>query len=329
MAALWLLAVTPVSGQVRYQSISNAHEVIERWQPDLHLYVKGDLGVAPAQLNALESWLDENAKHWTVVLMQSARGETYQSPDGRNLRGMDAVEHALGHGLANQTSFGDLVNDKIGEQDGTVFVLFLQERKFSYYSSDAQDHRGLGESRWIGFLDRHAIRAMRGGGRIVDAVKSTITSIDSSLDQAIERELADAERLARAREQAAAQAQTDIELAKAGVAEVEAAATALQANYPQAEGELAHPPTAEWKTKLDRLAADLTKDNAVSTSQSVEQLFASIGAVSAELCRAGGAGRESSAAGRAGHCSADRATRNCEARSTRDTPADRSCQAAA
>ena len=63
---------------------------------------------------------------------------------------MDAVEHALGHGLANQTDFGNLTNPKLGEQDGTVFVLFLKERKFSYYSSDAQDRRGLGQSRWIG-----------------------------------------------------------------------------------------------------------------------------------------------------------------------------------
>ncbi len=45
----------------------------------------------------------------------------------------------------NRTDFGNLVHPKTGERDGAVFVLFLQERKFSYYASDAQDRRNLGD----------------------------------------------------------------------------------------------------------------------------------------------------------------------------------------
>ncbi len=114
---------------------------------------------------------------------------------------MDAVEYALGHGLANRTGFGRLEHPETKETDGAVFVLFLQERKFSYYGSDAQDRRALGESRWVGDLDREAIRAMRGGGRIIDAVKNTVEEINQQLSEKIAAEKAEAERLKQQAEQ--------------------------------------------------------------------------------------------------------------------------------
>jgi len=94
---------------------------------------------------------------------------------------MTAVEHALGKGCSNQTGFGDLKDSRTGKANGAVFVLFLKERKFSYFASAAFDKRGLGECYWIGRLDKPAINAMRNGGRIVDAVKDTVTSISNPL----------------------------------------------------------------------------------------------------------------------------------------------------
>ena len=94
--------------------------------------------------------------------------------------GWTQVEYALGHGLANRTDFGGFGPPTTGETDGAVFVLFLVERKFSYYGSDLHDQRGFGKSKWIGDLDREAVRAMRNGGRIVDAVKNTVTAINSA-----------------------------------------------------------------------------------------------------------------------------------------------------
>lgn len=163
-------------------------KVVAKWTADQHLYVHGDIGVGKAQLAELEEWLDKNGPHWTVVLMQEAETQLFMSADARKYTGMDAVEYALGYGLNNRTGFGKLKHPVTDEADGTVFVLFLKERKFSYFASEAQDRRKLGEAHWIGELDQPAFRAMRAGGRIIDAVKDTVTSINSKLEQAIQTE---------------------------------------------------------------------------------------------------------------------------------------------
>ena len=136
----------PLEAQQAARSFESIGDVVSQWTEDQHLYVRGSVGISDDQLSKLETWLDENGKHWTVVLMDTAVGQSYQSPDRRLFNGMDAVEYALGYGLANRTDFGRLESDKTGQTDGAVFVLFLRERKFSYYGSDAQDTRRLGES---------------------------------------------------------------------------------------------------------------------------------------------------------------------------------------
>ena len=45
----------------QYPNIRSAGDVIEKWNPDQHLYVKGDLGIGTKQLESLEQWLDEQA----------------------------------------------------------------------------------------------------------------------------------------------------------------------------------------------------------------------------------------------------------------------------
>jgi DnaJ-domain-containing protein 1 len=159
--------------------------VVNQWQATQHLYVKGNIGVGLEQLNRLEYWLDHNATNWTVVLLEHAGQEVYRDTAGDVFTGMDAVEHALGKGLPSQTAFGQLIDARTQERNGAFFILFLKERKFSYYGSDAQDRCSLGEEQWAGNLDRPAVAAMRGSGRIVDAVKDTIVSINRQLDQRI------------------------------------------------------------------------------------------------------------------------------------------------
>lgn len=178
--------------------VSTATSVVNLWQEHQKLYVKGDVGVGQPQLDALEVWLDEHGPHWTVVLTENAAGEDYTDADGTRYTGMDAVDMALGKGLANRTGFGTLTHPKTGERDGAFFVLYLKERKFSYFASDAQDKRRLGEDYWEGNLDGPAIAAMRSGGRAVDAVKDTILNINRRLDQRIASEIAQRERRALA-----------------------------------------------------------------------------------------------------------------------------------
>lgn len=245
----------------RYPNVGSAEEMIQAWSADQHLYVKGELGVGASQYEQLESWLDENAAHWTVVLMRNANNEQYTSLDRRHFTGMDAVEYALGRGLALRTSFSDLVDSRTGETDGAVFVLFLDERKFSYYASEAQDVRSLGESHWVGELDRPAFRAMRGGGRILDAVKSTITNINTRLTQKIDAEREQEERERRAKQRAYVNLKTDIAALRKSIAEAEAKAAAVKEKYPAATGELTTPPTETWRRALDEADGALTQDN--------------------------------------------------------------------
>ena len=174
------------AGSLNYFRFSDISDMIHGWKPNQHLYVKGDLGLSPAQMIELEGWLHKQG-HWTAILMESASDQRYVNTDGRVEVGMDAVELSMSD-LMEVGSYRNQTNATTGEQDAAVFILFLRERKFSYRASEAFNRRGLGQNRWIGKLDRPAYRAMRGGGRIIDAVKDTVKSINAPLRNAIAEE---------------------------------------------------------------------------------------------------------------------------------------------
>ena len=225
-------------------SVATATDVVQQWQPDQHLYVKGDVGVSAANLAELEQWLDANGPHWTVVLLQHARAEAYQAADGRAYSGMDAVEVALGKGLSNRTGFGRLEHAQTRESDGTVFVLYLSERQFAYFASDAQDRRGLGESHWIGELDRDARRAMQGGGRILDAVKDTVNSINRRLDRAIAQQRQRERLLEQQRQHDLAEVGLAITAAQEAAQQVQARVSQLSAEDATSSGPMLSPPVS-------------------------------------------------------------------------------------
>ena len=263
------MAQQPSSAASKFTRIS---EVIERWSPDQHLFVKGDLGIGPAQLDGLESWLDANAKHWVIVLMNNANGERYTAADGNSYAGMDAVEHALGKDLNNRTDFGTLTHPQTGERDAAVFVLFLQERKFSYYASDAQDRRNLGDGHWIGQLDQPAIRAMRSGGRILDAVKDTITSIDQQLARMISTEVANAERAKLELQRALDSLKSSIGHTRSMIDDVKIASAEYRKNYSSAAGTLAQPPLDKWREEVAAIESDPQPDNVRALQQRLARI---------------------------------------------------------
>jgi hypothetical protein len=261
------------SSVIRIESVG---DVIRRWKPNRHLYVKGELGIGEQQLANLQTWLNENGTHWTVVLMETAAGESYQAPDGRNYLGLDAVEYALGHGLSNQTSFGDLIHPQTREADGAVFALFLKERKFSYFASDAQDKRRLGEAIWVGQLDQPAFRAMRSGGRILDAVKDTVTNINHRLEKAIEAEAADEQRRQQERERAITNARSALQEGVNSIEQVVSAATAWKQQFPQATGALAQPPIESWKQTVNEISKLLEQEDVTTAIQQKGNLVTDI-----------------------------------------------------
>ena len=259
-----LYAQRTVDGQLGGRDvvhIQSTEDIVQSWSPDNHLYVKGDVGVGSRQLADLQSWLSENGPHWTVVLMQRAEDEVYIGHDGRRYVGLDAVEYALGYGLSNRTSFGNLEHPTTKETDGAVFALFLNERKFSYFGSDAQDRRKLGEANWVGELDQPAFQAMRAGGRIIDAVKNTVKSINSRLDQAIQAEVDAAERAQRELLRAVSEFRASLASTRQMIDQAEAAATDFRLRFPQATGPLANPPLSDWRRTIDEIDTGLVPDN--------------------------------------------------------------------
>jgi hypothetical protein len=172
-----------------YTRIDKIEEAVRNWSPDRRLFVKGNIGVSEDQLRELSNWLRVNGPHWTIVVLESAAGEFYVSSDGREFADLGAVEHALGYELNNRTNFSSLIHPSTQERDGSILVVSLQERSLSYFSSDAQDKRGLGKSQWIGKLDQPAVKALRNGRRVVDAVKDTVKSITGGLDKIIATEI--------------------------------------------------------------------------------------------------------------------------------------------
>ncbi|MCP5538094.1 MAG: hypothetical protein H7A51_17915 [Akkermansiaceae bacterium] len=238
---------------------------MSRWSPSQHLYVKGNLRIGQPSLDGLETWLDQHGKNWTVVLMESASGEVWKDTRGVSYYGMDAVENALGRGLGNTKRFSDLKDLRTGQSNGAVFVLFLNERKFSYFGSDAFDHRGLGESAWAGNLDGPARDAMRNGGRIIEAVKNTVTYIESRLTQRIDYEKRLKREAAEQRERLRRMTQREIVDVRHQLDELQNEVGEFRAQAAVRNGDLASPPIPGWQRDLDA-AGDALKAGHVETA---------------------------------------------------------------
>ena len=70
------LIFTPTLAGDAAQTINSSKDVLKNWSPTQNLYVVGNIRLSQSSLDALEKWLDENGKNWTIVLMQRANGES-------------------------------------------------------------------------------------------------------------------------------------------------------------------------------------------------------------------------------------------------------------
>ncbi len=254
--------------------LSRATEIVQRWQPGRRLFVKGELGLGAERLQELAAWLDQHGTNWVVLLTDTAQGETYTDNEGRQHLGFEAINHAMGKGLVGQTAFGRLTDPRTQELNAAFFALALRDRKFSYFGSDAQDRRGLGEDRWQGNLDQPAIKAMRQGGRIVDAVEQTVANINLRLDERIAAEVRGREEKAQAEQQARTM---KIEQARAArtraletISRVEAEAGNLARKLPNANGDLVRPDSSRWVARLKGAETQIEAGDA-SVPESVQR----------------------------------------------------------
>lgn len=191
---------------------------------------------------------------------------------------MDAVEFALGQSLPNKTAFGGLKHPETGEANGAYFLLFLQERKLSYFGSEVYDQRNLGEKRWKGNLDGPAIRAMRSGGRFLDAAKDTIINIDHQLIRKLSVAKRDRQRAADRAQRLKVETDSLIQTAQIEIKVADYRAKELAHDLGNPSGDLVRPEIAAWSTgveKAKQLRASNDSAAAGSTIQGVRPLIGS------------------------------------------------------
>jgi hypothetical protein len=241
-------------------AVKSVSEIISDWTPEHQLYTRGNVGVDAKRLNDLALWLQQNAPHWLVVLIEDASNESYRTTN-QSFKGIDAVEVQLGTRLSNETDFGKLEHPRTKEPDGAVLVIMLKQRRVSYFASDAQDTRNLGESHWKGELDQPAILAMKSGGRIVDAVQNTIKNINQRLNQTIQSEVDRETAIARSKQREVSSFQVAASSAKLQLSEITSQRDRFRQAQPSATGSLASPPIDDWTSKIDAFLADVNEEN--------------------------------------------------------------------
>lgn len=248
----WVLCLlaAPAAGQVR---VSTIQEAIERWTPETHVYVMGDVGLEPDALAEMESSLADG--HWTVLLVQDATGQRFQDDDGVTREGVDAIEWGTGQGMARAAGFESQTHPKTGEPDGTILSIVLAQRALCYTGSKAQDGRGLGDEAFAGNLDRWAIEAMRNGGDVASAVRNTVTNVDNLLASVIE--------------QGPREDREAILTAEQSLKDLDRAAAALRDSPSHPSGSLANPDTRSILEDLDRARAQAETEPEVARRRSL------------------------------------------------------------
>lgn len=232
LACAVLAPVCAAAPQGKYVRVETIGEMLRVWRPETHLYVLGTVPLEEDVLAELAGWLD--GKHWTVLLVEDATGQSYTDIHGVLHTGVDAVEWGVGEGMLRRPGFAKQLHPRTGEPDGAVFAIVLAQRALYYTSSAAQKSRGLGE--FGAGLDQWAIQAMREGNNVVAAVTATVSNIDSRVEAAIQQE----EFTARQK----------LDEANAGLATYEARARELTARLPQALPNLDLPDAETLRTAI-------------------------------------------------------------------------------
>ncbi len=246
---LLLLWAPVVHASDQAKKLASGVALLDKWQPDQHLYTVGDLSLSERELNGLEKWLDQNGKNWTILLTQSSSKERYKGPFGDRLTGVDAVETALTRGLRAKTAFGQLKDQKSGLANGALFIIYLKERQFSYYGATYYSRNGADPSRFKNNLDAEARKAMRDGGKIIQAVTRTIASIDGRVvDTIAQRE--------RKREKLAQAAKDDLSSLKAKLNTTSEKQATIVAEIPEGGGDFTRFPGAKYREQLKALESN-------------------------------------------------------------------------
>ena len=108
---------------------------------------------------------------------------------------------------------------------------------------------------------------MANGGRIVDAAKNTVQSINQALDRAIAGEEQERISLERERERNLERLKLLVERARAALAKVAGLRDAFVGQHATAKGLLARPPLDRWQQELDAVEGQQDEGNLLPSLQ--------------------------------------------------------------
>ncbi len=238
-------AVMQQAEQTRVQRVSSADDIVRKWDPSAHVMVLGRLpgSVTDDVLQDLSAKL--KGSHWTVVLVGDSQGLQYVDDNGRTQYGNDAVEFALGHGVAHKPAYGALVDARTGQSDGVLMFISYSPRYMWYRPSDAQNAVGLTKDAFSNDFIRIPRSVMQHGGDAVKAVTQTKSYVDAAVSDNIERQSADAK--------------TSLADAKSAIAELSAAQARLSKAHSGAA--LSLPSTDGLKARLQKAQAEYEAKN--------------------------------------------------------------------
>lgn len=259
------------AGYVEARDINDAINAAK--QEHRPLVVMGDVGLTQSQLQQLSR--DLEGKHWTVVLVDDASGQSYRDRDGNSRYGEDAVEYGAGQGIGASGPFAQLENARTGQRDGKILVVVLKQRVLLYFGSEAQDAQQLGDKQFKGNLDRWAIQEMRNNGDVAAAVRSTVSNIDALVERAISESFQKAPQdLAVARASVSQLAKTSASFAKAhpGVVATRTEASSLMTELARAQSEL--DAKRPWSAQAQAAEIKAAADRAIAAMQSFESSVA-------------------------------------------------------
>lgn len=172
-------------------SIPSISGLARVWNAGEPLYVRGEQVASATELAQLRSWLiDHNAvtgAHWTVVLVKQSAGYHYEGAPWGSRHGADAMISELRDRLTSQAHFSQLLDQATNEANGALLFISLDgdgvNRRLVLWTKELYEHYGVGHSSEL-FRDQvfpAATALIANEGRVCDAVKQVVSSLDSAL----------------------------------------------------------------------------------------------------------------------------------------------------
>ncbi|MBI3924847.1 MAG: hypothetical protein HY319_04840 [Armatimonadetes bacterium] len=246
-------------------SITNAEDAVARFNAQQQLYVKG-APMDTAEMGRLQEVLRKNPNTY-IILVDHA----------------DSLEHydrVLSRGIGNSSQFQSVVNERTGEKDGVLLMVYYnsnQGRKMFMRAEALPDRLGVGE---LDFADPNDgsprkllnifLRAYKQEGK---DVAGSLEAVVDEINGTINRHVA----------QVVDGAQNSLNQATSTLSGFEGQLRAFQRKHGSG-GELGSPPVDQWRSQLDQAgkafqgrdfaAAQQLSQQVVSRVQAHEQAMA-------------------------------------------------------